>query len=114
MTQVQSLKLGGGGLTFTSTHTARLPFQFADPIQGAYAILRGMRFTHAGARGSYYSPPDDDEEVSVVEVSALALFDALQSKNSGEVQIHFRIPGSTSPHTADLVEAQIDVLVVGV
>ena len=112
--QLQSLKLGGGGLRFASTNTARLPFSFPAPIQGAYALLQGMRFTRDADRGTYYAPGDDDEELSLLEVSALVLFDALQSKTSGEVQIHFRFPGTTSPSSADLVQAEIDVLVIGV
>jgi hypothetical protein len=111
--QFQSLRLGGGGQRFTSTNTTRLPFQFPIPIQGAYALLQGMRLKHKADRGTYYSS-GGDEELSLIEVSAVVLFDALQSKTSGEVQIHFRFPGTTSPATADLVQGEIDVLVVGV
>lgn len=114
MMQFKSLKLGGGGLRFASTSTARLPFNFPIPIDGAYALLQGTRFTHDANKGTYYSSPDGDEELSLIEVSALVLFDALQSKTSGEVQIHFRLPGSTSPSSADLLQAEIDVLVIGV
>ena len=111
--QFQSLKLGGGGLVFASTHSVRLPFQFPMPVSGAYAILAGTRFEHAQERGSYYSS-GPDEEVKIVEVSVLALFDALQSKTGGEVQISFRLPGKTSASAPDLLRAEIDVLVVGI
>lgn len=108
--QFQSLKLGGGGLVFASTHSGRLPFQFPTPIDGAYAILQSTLFERAGERGSYYSS-GPDEEVKVIEVSALVLFDALQSRTGGQVQISFHWP---SPQSPDLVRAEIEVLVVGV
>jgi len=111
--QFQSVKLGGGGLFFASTNTARLPFQFPKPIAGAYAILQRTRFARTQERGSYYAP-NPDEELSVLEVSVLPLFDGLQSKTSGEVQIHFSIPGSTTPFLSDLIEVEVEVLVIGV
>src|SRR5260221_6285104 len=85
--QFQSLKLGDPSLFFASTNTARLPFQFPTPIQGAYAILQRASFERTPERGSYYAP-DPDLELAVLEVSVLALFVGLQSKTSGEVQIH--------------------------
>jgi hypothetical protein len=112
--QFQSLVLGGGELLFASTNTVRLPFQFPSPIRGVYAILRRTRFERPRERGSYYSPGDDDRELSVLEVSLLPIFDALQSQTSGQVQIHFRLPSSTTRITDDLIHAEIEVLVIGV
>ncbi len=111
--QFQSLKLGDPSLFFASTNTARLPFQFPTPIQGAYAILQRASFERTPERGSYYAP-DPDLELAVLEVSVVPLFDGLQSKTSGEVQIHFSIPGPTTPFLADLIHAEVEVLVIGV
>ena len=108
--QILSLKLGGDGQLFAASSSVRLPFPFPTPVEGAYAILRGTRFERAGERGSYYSF-GPDEEVKVLEVSLLSLFDGLQSKTDGQVQVSFRLDSAASP---DLVEAQVDVLVIGV
>jgi hypothetical protein len=108
--QIQSIKLGGGGLIFASTSSVRLPFQFPTPIDGAYAILRSTLFERAGERGTYYAT-GPDEEVKVLEVSALALFDALQSRTGGQLQISFHLPSPLSP---DVVRAEIEVLVIGI
>ncbi len=108
--QIQSLKLGGGGLVFASSNNVRLPFQFPTPINGAYAILQSTRFERADERGSYYSS-GPDEEVKIIEVSVLTLFDALQSKTNGQVQISFNLPSPASP---DQIRAEIDVLVIGI
>ena len=110
--QFLRLKLGGGGLTFPSAHNVRLPFQFPNPIAGAHAILGSTRFHLTPHRETYYS--DDDVSVKVVEVSALALFDALQSSTGGEVQISFRVPGTGLEALPDLIQAEIDVLVIGI
>ncbi|MBK7643680.1 MAG: hypothetical protein IPJ19_11650 [Planctomycetes bacterium] len=109
--QFQKLTLGGPDLLFASTNTARLPFQFADPVQGVYALLQGVRLEHEGERGTYYSGDDSDQELKAIEVSLLPIFDSLQSNTTGQVQIHFSLPGSGSP---DLVRAEIHVLLIGV
>ena len=111
--QFQSLKLGGPGLFFAVASSTRLPFQFKNPIQGAYAILQRTRFTRNENRGSYYAH-DPGQELSVLEVSVVPLFDALQSKTSGEVQIQFIVAGESTSPTAKLIEAEVDVLVIGV
>jgi hypothetical protein len=111
--QFQTLKLGGGGLQFASTNSTRLPFQFPSPIQGAYALLQGFRFERVDGRGSYYSG-EPDEELRSCRVSALVLFDALQSNLGGQVQIDFSLPGPTSSGSADLLRAEVDVLVIAV
>jgi hypothetical protein len=108
----QTLKLGGGGLQFASTDSVRLPFQFQSPIQGAYALLQGFRFERVG-RGSYYSG-GPDEELRSCRVSALVLFDALQSNLGGQVQIDFSLSGPNSASSPDLLRAEIDVLIVAV
>ena len=110
--QFLRLKLGGGGLTFPTVHTVRVPFQFPNPIAGAYAILGSTRFHLTPDRDTYYN--DDDVEVRVIEVAVLALFDALQSSTGGDVQVSFRVPGTGSETLPDLIQAEIDVLVVGV
>ena len=110
--QFQTLTLWGGDLVFSNTNSTRLPFQFPNPIAGAYAILQSTRFDLTPDKDSYYS--DDDVEVKVFEVSAVSLFDALQSNTTGEVQISFRMPGTGSATSPDLIFAEIKVLVVGV
>ena len=111
--QFLTLKLGGGNLVFAATNTVRLPFQFPSPIAGAYAILQGTRFERVQDRETYYSDGDPDVEVKMIEVSVLPLFDALQSTTTGQVQIDFRVPADVD-FSADLVFAEIDVLVVGI
>jgi hypothetical protein len=111
--QFQTLTLGGGGQLFASTTSARLPFQFPSPIQGAYALLQGFRLERAGERGSYYSG-EPDEEVKTCRVTALVLFDALQSNLGGEVQVEFSLPGPSSADSPDLLRAEVGVLVIGV
>jgi hypothetical protein len=110
--QFQSLKLGGAGLTFASTSTTRLPFQFPNPIQSAYAILQRTRFARTRAPHTYYE--SSNEELSVQEISVLPLFDGLQSKTSGEIQIQFSVHDDTTPSSAELIQAEIEVLVIGV
>jgi hypothetical protein len=110
--QFQTVKLGGGGQAFSSTDNARLPFQFPNPIAGAYAILQSTRFDLTPDEDTYYS--DDDVEVKTIEVSAVALFDALQSNTGGEVLISFRMPGTGSATSPDQILAEINVLVIGV
>jgi hypothetical protein len=111
--QYQTLELGGGDLLFASTNSVRLPFQFASPILGAQALLKRFRLERADDRDSYYSD-EPDEEFKTCSVSALVLFDALQSNTGGQVQIDFSLPGPTSASSPDLVRAKIEVLVVGI
>ena len=113
MMQLQTLTLGGGGQLFASTTSTRLPFQFSSPIQGAYALLQGFRLERADERGSYYSG-EPDEEVKTCRVTALVLFDALQSNLGGEVKLEFSLPGPRASDSKDLLRAEADVLVIGV
>jgi hypothetical protein len=106
MMQFLRVRLGRPELAFAPTTSGRVPFSFPKPVEGVYALLESLFLSRDGS----------DLSLGDMQVSLTPLFNALQSRTDGQVQVDVRFTGSTglgiviSPEQNSV---EIGILVVG-
>jgi hypothetical protein len=101
-----TIRLGGGHRIFAEKNEVRLPFVLPAPAAAVYPMLQSFKFVNT----------DDDRHLKAVKIRLTPLFNAGVSTTEGQVEIQTEFSDSDGgvTITADAVEMEIGVLVVGV
>jgi hypothetical protein len=100
-----SVRLGGPGLVFAERNRVRIPFVLSAPAAAVYPMLQSFRLVNT----------DDDRHLRDVQIRLVPFFNAGVSTTQGEVEIETTFADADGGGiSADLVEMEVVVLVVGV
>jgi hypothetical protein len=100
-----TIRLGGPGRIFPEDNRVEVPFSLSAPVTAVYPLLQSFRFINH----------DGDKHVEDVQVRLQPLFNAGVSTTDGKVEIETTFQDSEGLSvSADLVEMEVVVLVVGV